>query len=303
MGINSFESVSAASALPSAGVAGGTAWTAWLENGIRALADEVVIDGGHTIIAKIGGGGRPLVFLAHTDARGFVVTAIEKSGAIRFMPTGYLEEKGLVGTRVRLESGLKGVITAGFESGAGAKPAAGGGNAFGNLFIDVGAKNAEEAAASVRAGDRVVRDAAPFDGAGSGGCVTGAVLAFDANLVGARILLETMSLIKAEGAPENPLVFLFRPAGNEPFTGISAYEGLDAEAALAVGAYHIGGADGTEGPDDGISIGAGPVAAAKGGLYFSPAVYGAVVDAAARRGIALQHSVTAYTLAEADELM
>jgi putative aminopeptidase FrvX len=27
------------------------------------------------------------------------------------------------------------------------------------------------------------------------------------------------------------------------------------------------------------------------------------VDAAARRGIALQHSVTAYTLAEADELM
>ncbi|MDR2156444.1 MAG: hypothetical protein LBO81_01490 [Clostridiales Family XIII bacterium] len=285
-----FETASAAYALPAAGCAGGSSW---IEAAVRPYADEVRTDANGNVFARVGGGDRRLAFLAHADARGFVASFVEQSGAVRFLAPPWDAGETPAGTRVRFENGIKGVIAAdGTELAV--RPS-GGARAHSDYYIDIGSESAEETLRSIRPGDRAVRDFLPHTGD------FGAVCAFDAGLVGAKTLLCALKTIRTGGvAPKNDLLFVFGRSGNEPFDGTAVYEGLNVSAAIAVGAYHT--APGSGGTDAGVRIGAGPVATAKADLYFSPSVYGAVLEAASRLNVALQHSVQAHIPA-ADAMM
>ena len=93
-----------------------------------------------------------LMFAAHMDEVGFIVTYIEESGLIRFDAVGGIDTRVVVGKPVRLESGKEGVV--------GAKPihlqSADEREAtlkYSELYIDIGTKSREEAEQFVSLGD------------------------------------------------------------------------------------------------------------------------------------------------------
>lgn len=96
-----------------------------------------------------------LMFTAHMDEPGFIITYIEESGLLRFSPMGDIDTRMVVGKAVRLESGKEGVV--------GAKPI----HLqtaeereqvlkFSNLYIDIGASSREEAEKFAELGDFAV---------------------------------------------------------------------------------------------------------------------------------------------------
>lgn len=118
------------------------------------------------IYPKYNKGNRPYILLdAHSDEVGFMVQAIKPDGTLRFIPIGGWNEKSLPSSKVQIytKTGhISGVIAAGSPHLMTAEQR----NApvsYDNLFIDIGARNAEEAASfGVEAGLPVV-PLSPFE--------------------------------------------------------------------------------------------------------------------------------------------
>lgn len=106
-----------------------------------------------------------LLFAAHMDEVGFIITYIEESGLLRFDAVGGVDTRVVIGKRVRLESGIPGVV--------GAKPihlqSAADRDAvleYDKLYIDIGAASREEAMQHVQLGDFATFDSGfyPYGG-------------------------------------------------------------------------------------------------------------------------------------------
>ena len=117
----------------------------------RPFADEVAADTlGNLIVHKRGEGPR-VMFDAHMDAIGFIVTHIEKEGFLRVGRLGGVAPKEAAYTPVRFKNGVRGVFVPEEKAD------------FGKLkldecFLDIGAKDEEEAKKLVRVGDTCVCD-------------------------------------------------------------------------------------------------------------------------------------------------
>ena len=102
------------------------------------------------IYPKYNKGKRPLVMLdAHSDEVGFMVQAIKPDGTLRFIPVGYWNDKCLPGAKVKIYT-KNGYITGVIGAIPPHLMSADKRNAplsIADMFIDVGATNAEEAAA------------------------------------------------------------------------------------------------------------------------------------------------------------
>lgn len=112
---------------------------------------------GNLIVEKTGRNtpAKKLLLTAHMDEVGYLVTHIEESGLLRFAAVGGVSPEVMAGKRVYVGSkllpglvGLKAVHQQkSAERTAAPDPE--------NLYIDIGAKSREEAAAAVALGDRV----------------------------------------------------------------------------------------------------------------------------------------------------
>lgn len=117
----------------------------------RPLADEVETDAlGNLIVHKKGTGPR-VMFAAHMDSIGFIVTHIEKEGFLRVGKLGGVAPKEAAYTPVRFKNGVRGVFVPEEKAD------------FGKLkldqcFIDIGAADGEEAKKLVQVGDTCVYD-------------------------------------------------------------------------------------------------------------------------------------------------
>ena len=122
----------------------------------RQYADEVTIDAMGNVLVYKKGAKTPkkrVVLCAHMDEVGLVVTYITDDGYLKFDMAGYIDERIILGKAVSVgKSGAVGVI--------GCKPAymvspenLNKPIPIGELYIDVGAKNREEAMKIVRPGD------------------------------------------------------------------------------------------------------------------------------------------------------
>ena len=89
--------------------------------------------------------GVRVLLLAHMDAPGFVVTAIEDSGLVRFAPLGPADARGLVGQRLVFADGIVGVVGHDHVRDPGDLR-------LDHLFLDIGAANGAEARARIRVG-------------------------------------------------------------------------------------------------------------------------------------------------------
>ena len=111
--------------------------------------DEISIDALGNLIAVRRGTGEDkqrIMLCAHMDEIGFMVTFIEKSGYIRIAPVGGINYTAVAFTRVKSESGVRGIIVPEDK----AKPAE---YRAENFLIDIGAKDEKEASRRVKIGD------------------------------------------------------------------------------------------------------------------------------------------------------
>lgn len=109
---------------------------------------------GNLIVHKKGTGPK-IMFAAHMDSIGMIVTHIEENGYLRIGKVGGLDLSAILYIPVRFANGTRGCV--GLDDSADIKKLA-----IEDLFIDIGARSREEAEALVRIGDTAVFDTPTF---------------------------------------------------------------------------------------------------------------------------------------------
>ena len=137
------------------GVSGGEEKVAdWLKNHLPEDC-KVRTDALGNLICEKKGKQIPknkLLFSAHMDEVGFIITYIEESGLLRFSSMGGIDTRVVVGKPVRLESGALGVVGAKpihLQSASDRETVL----SYDQLYIDIGAKNREDALQFAQPGD------------------------------------------------------------------------------------------------------------------------------------------------------
>ena len=120
---------------------------------IAALAapyvDEISRDVLGNLIVHKKGSGPKVMFAAHMDSIGLMVTHITDEGFLRVGKLGGISPRDMLGIPVRFQNGVMGMVYEDDELGDVKRE-------MGHLFIDIGAKNAEEARERVQVGDAAV---------------------------------------------------------------------------------------------------------------------------------------------------
>ena len=126
---------------------------------IRKIAapyvDECTVDTLGNLLCHKKGKGPKVLFAAHMDSIGLIITHIDEHGFLRFGPVGGLSAHEVLGAPVRFANGVKGVVA--LEGKVEAKEMK-----LEHLYVDIGARDEKEAKAMVQVGDVAVYDTAAF---------------------------------------------------------------------------------------------------------------------------------------------
>ena len=240
--------------------------------------------------ATLNGGGTPRIMLAgHIDEIGLMITHVEEGGLLRFQGVGGWDPQVLVGQRVLVQTdngevpgviGKKAIHV--MEADERKKV-----SEIKSLWIDIGAKDGEEAKEKVRVGDVTVVDQDVLE------LPNGRVASRSLdNRMGAFVVLEALRLLSEE---EDFAAEVVAVASVQEEIGLygarGAAFGLDPDAAIAVDVTHATDTPGIPKNEHGDhSLGSGPVITRAANL--SPVVTDGLIETAESEGIA-------YTL-EAD---
>lgn len=167
-----------------------------IEREVALLADDVKTDALGNLIAHIKGDGPRVMLDAHMDEVGVIATFIEENGFVRVSNLGGLVLNAAFAQRVRFLNGVSGIVyKEQTEAGKEVK--------LSDLYIDIGAKNKEEAEEKIKIGD-----VAYFEGSyeESGSRVVSKAID---DRVGCFILIEAMKRVRENGTPKNDLYFVF----------------------------------------------------------------------------------------------
>lgn len=77
---------------------------------IKDYADEITIDPLGNLTARKKGTSKKILFSAHMDQIGLIITHVDEKGFLRFANVGGLNAKELLGLRMVFDNGLEGVI-------------------------------------------------------------------------------------------------------------------------------------------------------------------------------------------------
>lgn len=189
---------------------------------VNPLADEVYTDNLGNLIARIKGNGPKVMLDAHMDEIGVIVTFVEKNGFLRFANLGGVSPQTALSQRVRFLNGVLGVVHR--EQKEYAKPLA-----LSDLYIDIGAKDREEAERKIQIGA-----AACFEGSFEkiGDRVISKALD---DRTGCFVLLEAMKRVRENGPCKNDLYFVFSVTEELGLRGAKAAAGgVEPDFAVAV---------------------------------------------------------------------
>ena len=158
----------------------------------RPWADEITADVMGNLVARKKGSGPKVMFAAHMDSIGFIVTHIEKEGFLRVGKLGGISPKDVLNTPVRFKNGVRGVLVAEEKAEDKLK--------LEDCYIDIGARDEEQARSLVQVGDTAVYDTAVTE-------VNGRVISpYLDDRIACAILLKAMEQV---GPCENDLYFVF----------------------------------------------------------------------------------------------
>ena len=244
---------------------------------IKPYVDEMRIDALGNLVAVRHGEGKKLMFAAHMDHIGFVVTDIDENGFLRVFSVGGINKLNSINRHVVFANGVHGVISNENE------------NVMDNIrdvtkmFIDIGAKNREEAAAKIKLGDVAVYAPDFFDL----GDDMMAGPAMD-NRVGCAVLVGMLMNVKERN---NELIAVFTTQEEVGLRGAraAAYD-ADPDYGIALDVTLCG--DTPKGPKIAVKAGEGPtVKIMDSSLICSPKMVRIMEDAAERNGIKYQREV------------
>jgi len=122
----------------------------------RPYVDEVSVDTMGNLICRKKGSGPKVMFAAHMDSLGLVVTHIEKEGFLRVAALGGISAVRILSTPVRFKNGTRGLISC--DGGVGMDKLR-----MDDLYIDIGASDEESAKKLVDLGDIAVYDTPCFE--------------------------------------------------------------------------------------------------------------------------------------------
>jgi putative aminopeptidase FrvX len=233
--------------------------------------------------ATLNGGGAPRVMLSgHIDEIGLMVTHVEEGGLLRFQGVGGWDPQVLVGQRVLVQT-MNGVVPGVIgkkaihvmEADERKKV-----SEIKSLWIDIGAKDGDEAKGRVRVGDVAVVDQDVLE------LPNGRIASRSLdNRMGAFVVLEALRLL-SEG--ESLAAEVVAVASVQEEIGLygarGAAFGLDPDAAIAVDVTHATDTPGIQKNEHGDhSLGSGPVITRAANL--SPLVTDGLIDTAEGEGI------------------
>lgn len=164
----------------------------------KKYCDDVTTDVMGNVIAHKKGSGTKLMYSAHMDSIGFVVTHFEDDGYLRVARIGGISPLEVLYGAVKFKNGLRGALIK-------EEKVTFGSTKMDNLAIDIGAKTKEEAMKKVMLGDTAVLSVAPMKLEGEESSVVAPYLD---NRISCAILLEAMKELK-DTTPENDLYFVF----------------------------------------------------------------------------------------------
>jgi putative aminopeptidase FrvX len=239
--------------------------------------------------ATLNAGGSPRVMLSgHIDEIGLMVTHIDEEGLLRFIGVGGWDSQVLVGQRVRLQTrdgevmGVVGKKAIHLMEPEERKKV----SEIKSLWIDIGAKDGDEAKGMVRVGDVGVMDQDLLEL--PNGLIASRSLD---NRMGAFVVLEALRLLSEEEVSAEVVAVASVQEEIGLYGARGAAYGLDPDAAIAVDVTHATDTPGVSKSENGDhALGSGPVI--KRATNLSPVVSEGLIAAAEEADIA-------YTL-EAD---
>ena len=146
-------------------------------------ADECSIDTLGNLIVHRKGTGPRVMFAAHMDSIGLIVTHIDEKGYLSFGKLGGIHPENLLHTPVRFKNGIRGAVS--LRGNVEWKKMT-----VDDLFIDIGARDEAGAKAMIRVGDTAVADLPVFS---MGSRLCGPYMD---NRISCAAMLEALSLIK-----------------------------------------------------------------------------------------------------------
>ena len=248
----------------------------------RPYCDEMRTDAlGNLICVRAGKeNGRRIMVCAHMDHIGFVVLDADEHGFLRVHNAGGISKRASINRHVIFANGVNGVVSNETESFSADD------GKMSNLFIDIGAKDREDALSMVSLGDVAVYAPDAFELAN--GMV--AAPAMD-DRVGCAIALEAM---KELGECENEVAFVFSVQEELGLRGArAAAYGVDPQIGVALDVTLSG--DTPKGPKIAVKAGEGPcVKVRDSSLVCAPRVVAGLEKAAARAGVKTQREVLPF---------
>jgi endoglucanase len=196
----------------------------------KPYADEITTDTLGNLIVHKKGSGPKLMFAAHMDSIGLVVTYVEEDGALRFGKLGGVNPLDIRNAPVRFENGVVGAVKVHGKADENKLTTD-------DLYLDIGAESREQAQSMVKLGDTAVY---ATTAAQAGDRVISPYLD---NRVSCAVLL--LALERLQNC-QNDLYFVFTVQEELGLRGAkTAAYGVDPDFAIAVdvtGAYDFPGA-------------------------------------------------------------
>lgn len=244
---------------------------------VAPYVDETRIDALGNLICTRRGAGKRIMFAAHMDHIGFVVTDIDEKGFLRVFNVGGINWHNSMNRHVVFGNGVSGILsveTQGFKDHM-TDP--------NHMYIDIGAASKEEAEKMVSLGDVAVYAPDVFD--------LGADLiagpAMD-NRVGCAVLI---GMLKALKERNNEIVAVFTAQEEVGLRGArAAAYGINPDMGIALDVTLSG--DTPKGPKVAMKLGEGPcVKIMDASLVCSPKVVSLMESAAERADVKYQREV------------
>lgn len=240
------------------------------------MADEVAWDTMGNLIVHRKGPGSKVMLAAHMDSIGFIVTHIEKEGFLRMGKLGGISPKEAVYTPIRFKNGVRGVVVPEEKAD------------FGKLkldecYIDIGARDEEQAKKLVQVGDTAVYDSPCFLQGNS------VISPYLDNRISCAVLLAVLERIQTSA---NDLYFVFTSQEEVGLRGAkTAAWAVDPDWAIAVDVTDV---DDTPGSERSGTVQLGKGAAVKvmdSSIICHPEVVAKLEGLAQVQGISVQRDI------------
>ena len=243
-------------------------------------------------------GGPSLSLVGHIDEVGMVVTHLGDDGLAAVRPIGGFDPSVMLGQRVDVltrDGALPGVVHSSHQKrkrGEDRKPLD-----YGDLFLDVGAKDGEELQGLVRPGDSLVWHGAPLDLRGE----RVASRSFD-NRVGCYVALEAARRIAERGGNPGDVIAVAavqEEVGDFAGSRTTAFA-TEPDISIAIDVTHATDIRGGDHEDEGkVVLGGGPTLTR--GTSLNPDLFDLLQDTAEAEGIPFTVEVTrGHTNTDAD---